>query len=249
MKAIAAGAERVAEWRGQWPRQADRRARQRSSERGVGRRPCGAVRSQPCPALEAPKRAVGVRPEIPVEGSRGKSVPGERELESSHVPAARAEPELPVSRVELDGRSVRAPCECWARALRPRRGRRASEISAEPSRFRLRAPRRPSRRTARARAGRPAAPRHPDYRSPRRRRQTRARRTRKQSTAPDPHPGTRIGEIQPVPIPQKGDSVRVIESPFRGTREAANAPILGSGGPVPRRRNGIAAYSRDSGIA
>src|SRR6185312_8730744 len=89
MPPVAPRAEAISEHgRRQRPgeRQRDRgwRSGERAERRGAG----DAVRLQPGPRLEAPQRRVDVRTEDPVEGTRGKAVLCELELERRHVPTS-----------------------------------------------------------------------------------------------------------------------------------------------------------------
>jgi hypothetical protein len=186
--------------------------------------------------------------QIAVEGSRRESVPGERELESSDVPAARAERELPFAErrsppVAAESLSSPRPGHAvWSDAHFPLKapesvlGSGAEDPVDGPDVQPVRAQADLERRDIRIAARRGAAGK-------------REHGERGSSYRTDPHPETRIGEINPAPIPQKGDSVRGIESPLRGRRDSESRSILRTGVPVRRRRSSIAANSRDSGHA
>src|SRR3954447_25784193 len=235
MEAIATRAERVAYGRRQRRDEADRRARQRPPQRRIGRRPSGAVRREAGPPLEAPKRAVGASTEIAVECPGRKSVPGERELQSSHVPPARADGELPLP--ERRSTAVAAECSSSARPRHSVRCEAGSPLKSTESLLGSGAEDAVDGAGVEAVRAQADLKRSDIWIAARRSAAGKSKHgERGNKYCTDPHPETRIGEIQPIPIPQKGDSVRGIESPLRGTRGPENAPILRTGVPVRRRR-------------
>jgi hypothetical protein len=86
VEAVGTRPERVAHGQQQWPGERNGRTRERRPQGPEYRRPRDAVLSQARPLLEAQDRGLGLDAERPVERAGGKAVPGEQELERSHVP-------------------------------------------------------------------------------------------------------------------------------------------------------------------
>ncbi len=93
VETVSARPEAVSDTGAHRPGQAERRARNRTPERGERGRARNAVDADPSPALEAPEGGFGPGPEAAVDRSRGESVPGEQELELRDVEADPAAPE------------------------------------------------------------------------------------------------------------------------------------------------------------